>query len=63
MGVRPETMREEKAARAAMGRPEAAREEMRVVKMRAVGWKGRKRKRRSTSSGRPAREYADMRAL
>jgi hypothetical protein len=31
VGARPETRREEKAARAARGRPEAARDEMRVV--------------------------------
>jgi len=55
VGPRPEARRE-KASSAALLLPEAAREEMRVVKSGAVGGKGRERKRRRTSSWRPARE-------
>jgi hypothetical protein len=56
VGGTPDLRSEAKAARAARGRPEAAREEMSVVKSGAVGAKGRERKRRRTSPWRPARE-------
>lgn len=55
VGPMPEARRE-KASNAALLLPEAAREEIRVVKSGAVGAKGREKKRRRTSSWRPARE-------